>query len=655
AAATRPGDAPFWAARPNATQFAALQDQRLARAKKDVARMLAVKGPRTFENTLRPYDDCLIELDAVGNQTGLMTNVSPDPKLRAAAEKAEQKASAFGTELSLNRRVYDALAALELSHADAETRYYVTRTLRDFHLAGVDRDSTTRERIRALNDVLVLTGQAWDRNIREGSRSFQVDAAQLAGLPADFVAAHKPDAHGRVTLTIEYPDLFPVLTYASSESLRKKMYMESNLRGWPANVTVLDSLAVQRDRLAHLVGFPTFAQYFTADKMIGSADSAEAFIQKIVAVSTDRAQKDYAMVLARKRQDVPGADHVDWWDRFYWPERVRRASYDFDAQQMRPYLPYDRVKTGILGIASRMFGVTFKRVNVPVWEPSVEAYEVHENGRLVGRFYLDMHPRKNKYGHAAEFDIRTGVEGRQIPEECLVCNLPGGTKGDPGLCDFEDVNTFFHEFGHLLHAQFSGHHRWVGIGGIRTEQDFVEAPSQMLEEFMMEPQVLQTFARHYQTNQVIPAELVRKMKRAHEFGQGLDVRRQMVLADYSLEVFNLPPGSFDQDTLCKELNDRYTFYPFVPGTHFQCGFDHLNGYGAGYYTYMWSEVIAKDLFAQFDKNDLLDPKVATRYRDAVLAPGGSAPARQLVESFLGRPVSFEAYRRWLDNEGTPQP
>jgi Zn-dependent oligopeptidase len=651
-AAPARADAPFWALRPDAAQFAALQRARLQRARADIARLLAARAPRTPANTLQPYDDALLELDAVSAQSELMQNVHPDAKLRGAAEKTAQAASQFATDLSLNRHVYDALTALDTSRVNGETRFYITRTLRDFRLSGVDRDSTTRAAVRALSDVIVKTSQAFERNVRDGSRQFTVTAAALEGLPSDFIASHKADAAGNVTLTIEYPDYFPVLTYAKQESLRKQMYLEANRRGWPANVPVLDSLVAQRDRLAHLLGFPTYAQLNTADKMIGSADSAEAFIQRIVAVSTERERRDWEMVLARKREDVPGATGIDYWDRFYWPELVRRASYDFDAQQMRPYFPYPRVKQGVLDIASRMFGVTFRKVTVPVWHPSVEAYEMLDHGRLAGRFYLDMHPRKNKYNHAAQFDVRTGVEGRQIPEAALVCNLPGGTAGDPGLCDFEDVDTFFHEFGHLLHALFAGHHHWVGIGGVRTEQDFVEAPSQMLEEWMLDPAVLATFARHYQTGAVVPADMVRRMKRAQEFGQGLDVRRQMVLADYALNLYNRPPGTFDQDSLFKELNNRYYPYPFVEGSHFQCAFDHLTGYGAGYYTYMWSLVIAKDLFAQFNHDNLLDPTVAARYRAAVLVPGGSAPAKQLVESFLGRPVSFEPYRRWL-NAGEP--
>ncbi len=229
-----------------------------------------------------------------------------------------------------------------------------------------------------------------------------------------------------------------------------------------------------------------------------------------------------------------------------------------------------------------------------------------------------------------------------------MCNLPS----EQGQCEYDDVNTFFHEFGHLLHSMFSGQHRWVGVGGIRTESDFVEAPSQLLEEWMRDPKVLNVFARNA-AGDSLPASLLEQFRRANDFGDfdptGIGVRRQMVLADLSLSIYDRPPSQVNTDSLNAHLTDRYTPYPYVPDTHFQCSFDHLNGYGAAYYTYMWSLVIAKDMFSAFDHNDLLDPKIARHYRDTVLAPGGSKPAAQLVQDFLGRPFGFDAYEKWLDS------
>jgi thimet oligopeptidase len=645
-------NSPFWTGHPNATQFAGAQQQHLVKAKAAIDQLLAVKGKRTVENTLKIYDNAVLELDATSAQASLISEVSPDSATRSAAEKATQEGSAFATELSLNRKVYDALAAIDTTQADPETRYYVWKTLRDFRLAGVDKDDATRKRIKEMNDKIVETGQAFSRNIREDKRTVLVkDASELAGLPEDYVARHKPDADGHIVLTIDYPDALPVFSYAKSESLRSRMYMQYNNRAFPMNMAVLDSLISQRWQLATLLGFTNWADCVTADKMVGSAQNAANFIDGIVNASGPRAEREYNVLLKRKQLDVPDASVVNLWENGYWAEQVRKSNYNFDSQSVRPYFPYDRVKDGVLSVTGRMFGVEFKRVpNAPVWDPSVECYEVTEKGKLVGRIYLDMHPRPNKYNHAAQFDIRTGVEGRQIPEAALICNFPGGQKGDPGLMEYGDVRTFFHEFGHLLHTLFAGHHQWCGIGGIRTEQDFVEAPSQMLEEWTENPEVLASFAKHYQTNQPIPVELVNQMNRANHYGEGLGVRRQMVYAKLSLSIYDRDPSKVNVDQIAQDLVRQYQPFPFVAGTHFQCAFGHLDGYSAVYYTYMWSLVIAKDMFSQFDQAHLLAPGVAERYRELVLAPGGSQPAAQLVAHFLGRPFNNVSWKEWLNND-----
>jgi thimet oligopeptidase len=648
------GTAPFWAGTPDAAGFAKIEADRIAQTRLAIQRIVDVHGARTIENTLVPYDEALTFLDAAGSQALLIEVAHPDSSLRAVAEEQSQKVSSLANEISLDRRVYDALGALDVSHADQETRFFVERELRDFRLAGVDKDEATRAKITALRDSLVKIGQEFDRNIRSDVRTIQLaSAAELDGLPADYVAKHKPGADGRITLDINYPDYGPVMSYANNDDVRHRLFMEFQNRAYPKNVDVLNRMLAARHDLAVLLGYPTWADYIMVNKMVGSPKNARDFIDKIVAASGSSADRDYQVLLKRKQKDVPGAAVVNSWEGGYWQEKVRKSEYEFDSQSVRPYFPYEQTKQGVLSVASRLFGVTFKRVEgAPVWHPSVECWEMFENGKLAGRFYLDMHPRPNKYNHAAQFDIRTGIAGRQIPEAALICNLPGGEPGDPGLCEYGDVNTFFHEFGHLLHVMFSGGHRWCGIGGIRTEFDFVEAPSQMLEEWMRDPATLATFAKHYQTGKPIPAALVNQMNRANEFGRGLQVRRQMVFADLSLSIYDRDPASVDVDGILKGLVKAYQPFPYVDGTHFQCSFGHLDGYSAVYYTYMWSLVIAKDMFSKFDKHDLLAPAVAKRYRDAVLAPGGSAPAAKLVANFLGRPFNFDAYQAWLNE--TPQ-
>jgi len=644
-------DKPFWTNGLPASEFVSIQESRLKQAQAAIDRMLAASGKRTIENTLVPLDEAYTYLDSASQQSGLMQEVHPDKAFREAAENISQKIAAFSTDLSLNRAVYDALVAMDISKADAETKFYVEKTLRQFRLAGVDKDEATRKKIKALNDELVLIGQEFARNIREDKDKVIVNnVAELDGLPQDFIDAHKPGPDGKITLTIDYPDSIPVLNYAKNGDLRKRMYFAYNNRAYPQNMAVLDKMAAKRYELANLLGFKTWADYITADKMIKTAANASDFITKIVAASTERAKREYQELLARKRKDDPKATQIDRWDSSYYSELVKRENYSFDGQKVRPYFPYQKVKQGVLDTSARLFSVSFKQVkNAPVWDPLVECWEIFEGGKLIGRFYLDMHPREGKYNHAAEFNVRNGVSGKQIPEATLVCNLPGADANDPGLMEYDDVVTFFHEFGHLIHTLFAGHRKWIGTSGIQTEWDFVEAPSQMLEEWTRDAKTLQTFARHYKTNEPIPADLVAQMNRANEFGKGLHVGAQMVYARLSLSVYDRPPAEVNTDALVKKIYTEYSPIPFVDGTHMQTAFGHLDGYSAIYYTYMWSLVMAKDMFSRFDRNNLLDPVPAMLYRKTVLEPGGSKPAAELLEDFLGRKPSFDAYQTWLNN------
>jgi thimet oligopeptidase len=643
---------PFWTGHPDGATFERAVEARLSRARGILAELLAVTARRTVGNTLVPYDNLMRELDRASSQTGLIREVHPDSTVRQAAERGGQRVSALATEISLDRRVFDAIRAMDLEAADPVTRHYVDRILRDFRLAGVDKDSATRTRIKELRDELVLIGQEFDRNLRNDVRTIEVaSAAELDGLPADYIAAHRPGADGRIRLTTDYPDVFPVLTYARSDDLRRRVRAEFDNRAYPGNMAVLDRMIARRAELAGLLGFRSWADYAVADKMAGTAATASAFIDRVVGASGAAAEREYQTLLHRKRQDEPAATGINRWETGYLRELVRRSEYDFDSQQVRPYLAYDRVKQGVLDLAARLFGVTFRRMkNPPVWHPSVEGWELLEGGKLAGRFYLDMHPRPGKYGHAVHFRVRTGTSDGALPESALVCNFPGGTPGEPGLMDHGDLQTFLHEFGHLMHSMLA-RQRWNGISGVRTEWDFVEAPSQMLEEWGWDPAVLAGFARHHETGEPIPAELVRQLKRATGFGRALDMRTQMTYARISLSLYDRPPEQVNTDSIVSAVTRAYSPVPPQPGTHMQTSFGHLNGYSAYYYTYMWSLVIAKDLFSRFDQSNLLASEPARRYRKLILEPGGSAPAARLVEDFLGRPFSFDAWRAWLEEGG----
>jgi thimet oligopeptidase len=299
----------------------------------------------------------------------------------------------------------------------------------------------------------------------------------------------------------------------------------------------------------------------------------------------------------------------------------------------------------------RLFGVEFQKVDgTEVWHPDVYVYDVLQGKDKLGRIYLDMHPREGKYKHAAQFDLVSGVNDQQLPEGVLVCNFANPRTTTPALLEPHEVETMFHEFGHLMHTLIGGKQKWIYFSGVATEHDFVEAPSQMLEEWVTDAKTLQLFAKHYQSGQAIPEEMVARMKKANEFGKGELARNQMFYAALSLQSHRVDPRTIDMDKLSEKLQKKYSPFTYIPGTHFWASFGHLDGYSAMYYTYMWSLVIAKDMFSMFEKNGLLDPATAKRYRETVLAPGGSKDAADLVKDFLGREYGFESYKKWLDRD-----
>lgn len=623
--------------------------QRLDRAKQILAQILNEKTPRTVDNTLVPYNELLLELDGAYGNAGLYGNVHPNEEIRNKALQQEQELDKFATELSLNVDLYNALKGIDASAADTETKFYLEKTLRNFRRAGVDKDQPTRQKIAGLQEELSKIGQEFDKNIREDVRYVEVPPSHLKGLPQDFIDSHKPGENGLVKISTNYPDLFPVMDYAENQELRRKLYIANRTRAYPKNKEVLKKLLQKRYELATTLGYKNWAQYVTEDKMMKSPAAAREFIDKINQLAVKRGKADYTDLLAEKRKVYKGANEVHAWENGFWSQRVKASKYQLDSQEVRKYFEFNRVKKGVFSITEKLFGVTYKPVkNVELWHQDVEAWDIYDGEKHIGRFYLDLFPRDNKYKHAAQFPFRTGIVGSQLPQAVLVCNFPNPRESQgPALMEHDQVETFLHEFGHLLHTIFGGHHRWEGISGIKTEWDFVEVPSQMLEEWVWDTKTLQTFATHHETNEPIPAALVDKMRAAKDFGVGTFVKHQMAYAALSLSLYDRAPNKVDIDYLERWSQNKYSSFRHVNNTHFSYSFGHLNGYSAIYYTYMWSLVIAKDLFSEFQKNGLFHHETASRYRNKILSKGGSNYAGELVKDFLGRPFGYDAFKKWV--------
>ncbi len=614
-------------------------------AKKRIATIKASQPPRDAWATLQAFDTAVLVAVDAENRAGLAEQVHPAKPFRDAAQVCEQEVSRMLTDVSLDKELYNVLASLDGTKLDPAGSYYLRTSLRDYHRAGVDRDDPTRDKIRKLQDELVKIGQQFDENIAGDVRKLQVNASDLDGLPDDFKRSHPPDASGKVTLSTDNTDYFPFMDYSKSESARKAFFILYRQRAYPANIEVMGQLLQKRHELANILGYPDWAGFITEDKMVATEQNAADFIEKISVAAQPGAKLDYKELLAYKKKEDPKAESVNAWDVAHLKRGAVIDKFGYDSQVIRPYFEYSRVLQGILDITSRMYGITYKPVASPqVWHLEVTAYDVYDQEKLIGRIYFDMFPRENKYKHYATFTLATGKQGFRLPEYVLVCNFPKATN-EPGLMERDDVIVFFHEYGHLIHGIMRGNTKWAQ-GDL--ENDFIEAPSQMFEEWPQDPAILKLFARHYKTNEPIPVELAEKAKAADKFGRALDVRTQMFYAAVSLDFYNRDPQGLDTDKLVAQLQTEYTPFQFVEGTHMQTAFGHLNGYSAIYYTYMWSLVIAKDMFTEFKKDGLLNPQVVTKYRDSVLGASGTKPAAEMVRDFLGRPYSFQAYADWLN-------
>ena len=424
-------------------------------------------------------------------------------------------------------------AEARISGLDDEAERVRNFALRDFRRAGVDREPEVRDRIRAINERLTELSQTFERNIRDDDTTVKVRPEQLDGLPQDWIDGHPVGDDGLVELTLDYPDVFPMLQFANDRDARVAVHLAFTNQGWPANDEVLAELLALRRELATILGYDGWPTYDAEVKMIETGDAIDD-------VHRQDQQGRRGVGAARPRQAPrPASGRTGPRPRCSTPatppttsRSLRREQHDVDAQEVRRYFDFDRVRQGLLDVTGRLFGLTYTAVDVPTWHDDVASYDVSLGDRAVGRIHLDLHPRPNKFNHAAQFTLTDGVTGRQPPEGVLVCNFPRG------LMEHSDVVVLFHEFGHLIHHVLGGDQRWARFAGVATEWDFVEAPSQLLEEWAWDAGVLAEFATD-EDGQPIPADLVARMRDADDFAKGLQARYADVLRRRVLPV---PPG-----------------------------------------------------------------------------------------------------------------
>ena len=622
--------------------------ERLARANTILAGLEAAKPPFTVATVLVPLNALHVELSNISAEAGIYTAMHPEKTVREAAERMQRESIDLGQRILQSRAVYQALGAVQ-SHDPLDIRF-IALVRHDMKRTGVELGEADRTKARALRATLTKLGQDHARNIRDDTRHITLESeAELAGLPADYVRAHTPGPDGAITITTNPPDMAPFMTYAHSDRARKALQRESLDRAKP-NVEILQQLTKTRDELARLLGYPTWAHYNLEERMVATPEQLDRFLTEIEAIARPAALAEFQMLLDEKRLDQPGATTIGEWEQLYYTNRVKTKHFRYDAQDMRPYLEYRKVRQAILDLNSELFNMTFTPVvHEERWHPSVESFDVTIDGTPAGRISLDMHPREGKNKWFFNAPLRIAVPGAQDGHGVLNCNFPDPTKVQgPALMEHSQVVTYFHEFGHLVHGLARANIKYVRLSRV-SEGDFMEAPSQFLEEWISDHHVLTRFATHIETGTPISEDLVTRLRAARDFGRGLRTLTQSIaLSRLSLAMHDGKRPGADPRVLAAEVSAKYSPFERLEGTAHPASWEHMNGdhYSAAYYTYLWSSTIARDLHTAFG-GDLMDTTVSRRYRDQVLAPGGTKPAADLVQDFLGRPGDLRAFKAWL--------
>ena len=608
-------------------------DDVLASARKTITGMEAKKGGAVFDE----WNRLEITLENVVYGVYLLGNVHPDKAVRSAADPCLQKYTTLTTELFQNEKLFARVQAAK--PANAHQAKLKKDLMERFEDNGVALPPERRGRAKQIFEKLEELRQTFDRNVRDDPTKVTFSAAEMEGLPEAYLKAHeaKRDPSGNYVLDLKSPSYIPFLQNAKSEAARKRYLIAKQNEGGAANLELMQEIFTLRKELAGLYDLPSFAHYQIRRKMAGRPEAVNAFLADVKAAVTDLEKKEIEELRAEKAkdQDRPLAEtKIERWDVPFYQERVRRNRYSIDQQKLRAYFPTDKSVDYVFAVSQRLYGVRFKEAKVAAWHPDVRYFDVVDakSGDFLSGFYLDLFPREGKYNHAAVFTLRnaSGVAGR-TPLAALVTNF-----NREGL-DHRELETLMHEFGHVLHRVLS-RTDYVRHGSVK--RDFVEAPSQMYEEWVRREQPLALFKQVCpKCPQLTPAEIER-LDSARRYGQGIQYARQWLYASFDMALSTEPQPPL---ALWKKLESA-TPLGYVEGTSFPSAFSHIanSGYAAGYYGYMWSEVIALDMLTPFKKN-MLDPKVGQRYRNAILAQGGQREEMQEVRDFLGREPSNEAF------------
>jgi thimet oligopeptidase len=612
--------------------------QMLGEARARVASLESIPlGEVTPDAVLDRWDADAIYLEDIIGPIAILNNVHPDKTVRDAADECIRELSRFQVELFQNEALFARVRAVApQTPAQQQLRKDLIEAFED---TGAALPADKRARAKAIADRLTELNQEFERNIRENPERLKFRLDECDGLPASYLARVPRDTDGNIVLGFDYPDFNPFMANARSEAARQRYYIAYLNRGTPGNVAILEEIVALRKELAGLYGFPSYAHFALRRRMADTPDAVTTFLNEVrsVVAAVERRDLEELRRLKAEMTDTPlEKTTLHRWDVSYYSERLRERRYNIDQEALRQYFPMPQTLQWLLHVSGRLFGITFEKAFVPVWHEDVLYYDVKdaETGAFLGGIYLDLYPREGKFTHAAAWPVR-GVSTRlnRTPISVLVTNF------DRVGLTHNEVETLFHEFGHVLHGVLS-RTEYNAHAGTSVQRDFVEAPSQIFEEWARRAESLSTIREVCPQCPVMDDALVERLNQARRFGQGIAYARQHLYAAYDMGLYGMDPQKAME--LWKAMEGETTL-GYVPDTQFPGTFAHIaGGYAAGYYGYMWAEVLALDMLSVYGDH-LLNPEVGRRFRETILSRGGEEPARALVERFLGRPVNNEAF------------
>lgn len=630
----------------------------IEKARENITNIKNNSAPATFENTILALESASETYETVTGVYFSLFSSEASPEHQALAKEISPKAAAFSSEISLDdklfqriKSVYDNRAKMNLN---PEQNRLVEKFYKDFARNGALLSPADKEKLRKIDQELSTLSPQFSENVLKATNAFELvieDKANLLGLPAGAVEASSLEAEakghkGKWLVTLQAPSYLPFMQYAQNRELRKKLWTAYNSRAFNDafdNQQVIKDIVRLKFERANLLGFKTHADFELAERMAQSPAQVFEFLNKLLAPSKKAADKDIAELRDFKKS-LDGSDEVMPWDFAFYSEKLKEKKYKFNEEELRPYFKLENVIEGVFEHARRLYSLTFKEVlDVPKYHPDVRTFEVREEKtqNYVGLFYTDFFPRETKKDGAwmsgfREQGFSKGAVRR--PHVTITCNFTKPTPSKPSLLTYDEVLTLFHEFGHALHGLLS-QVTYRSLAGTNVYWDFVELPSQIMENWVKEKEGLDVFARHYQTNEPIPAELVEKIKKAALFQAGYYSVRQLNFALLDMAWYTQDPSSIkDVIEFEKEATKNTRILPLTPGTSSSCAFGHIfgGGYSAGYYSYKWAEVLDADAFEYFKEKGLFNREVADKFKSNILSRGGTEHPMELYKKFRGR-------------------